>query len=1460
MYKKFVGVCLGASTVSYVLIIKNDDNDISIEKVFSIAHNGDPKRVFHDNLIEFNPEKYPVVVTGRKFRNIISLTNISEPEALEYSLSYIRKPGVKYTAAASLGGETFMVYTLDDDCRISDVITKNQCASGTGEFFLQQIKRMNLTINETVDIARNADPYKVSGRCSVFCKSDCTHALNKGTPKPNVTAGLALMIADKIEELLKKAKPGKHLLIGGVTQNDIVVRFIKEKFPDIEIPKEATYIEALGAALYGMDKKAPPLESFDNLFIERGSSFPFHEPLEKFRNMVHFKEMEKGRAKDGDVCILGLDVGSTTTKAVVVRVDDNKILGSIYLYTNGDPIGASRNCYAELLKQIPEDIKIIGLGTTGSGRHIAGLHGLTDGVINEIIAHATAAIYFDSEVDTIFEIGGQDAKYTYIVNKVPADYAMNEACSAGTGSFIEESAYESLRIKVNEIEPIAMRGTRPPNFSDQCSAFISSDIKTALQENISKDDVVAGLVYSICLNYVNRVKGNRPVGKKIFMQGGVCYNKAIPIAMAALTGKEIIVPPEPGLMGAFGVALDVKEKLRLGFIKEKEFSLEELSGREVKYKKPFICAGGHEKCDLSCPINLIEVQGKAYPFGGACNKYYNVRDKRNIQFDKYDFVARRQYLNFVKYAPEATLPADAKTIGINLSFHTHTLFPLYYNFFTSLGYRVVLSDTVDEDGLEREMTSFCYPAQLSLCLFADLVKKNTDYLFVPNLLEMYVSDEEEYHIDYNATCVFLITEPYFLKQAFKDYDIENKLLAPSLNFASGYGAEEKSFVEVAKKIGINDEKLAKSAYQKAVDMQNDYQAELFEIGREFMQFLKSNPDELAIVLVGRPYNSFAAEANKGIPRKIASRGVYVIPYDILDYRNETVDVDMYWEGGKKIMKVAKLIKRHPQLYATYISNFSCGPDSMIITSFRQLMGTKPSLTLELDGHTADAGINTRIDAALDIINNYRKVSADIKDPDYSDYQMASVELSDHGSYYHTSQGEKIPLNDPRVKVLIPSMGDLSAALFAASFRSLGYNAEALPEGNSQILHYGRSHLTGKECLPLILLAGSLVDYLENRWDGKEYVAFFNISSSGSCRIGQYPVLLKEIIQRKRLENVAQFVLVSDDGYAGIGENFAKRGIQALITSDVLDDIRSGIMAHADDPDAGMEIFKSEFKKLVYAFDKDPENVYEYIEEFSKVIKETVPARVGIEEAKYIALLGEIYVRRDGFAHKWLSRTFAKKGFIVKDAYISEWIMYIDYLIKNNLIEADNSLKNRTERYIRILYMSNAEKKIKKLLAKSGYYHYSKTVIEPLIEHSKHIFPPEIKGEPGLTLGAALYEGLEEYCGIINVGPFGCMPTRFSEAVSIPEMTVNRKIEACKMHNPDYKLSDIFNGNMSIPFLTIESDGNVFPQIIEARIETFSLQAERAAQMMKLAKRNGNHTGGKMSFLNMFKKKEAVAEE
>ena len=468
MIKASVGICIGASSISIVRAQLYAES-IQVTDVRTVSHEGNPRKVLEDYFSQNDLTGISVVVTGRKFKNLINAVSISEPEAIEETLSYLKLNG-KYKAIASLGGENFIVYCLNNTGGIDKVLSGNKCASGTGEFFLQQIRRMNISLEEALNLADEEKYYVVSGRCSVFCKSDCTHALNKGIEKGLVVSGLCKMIADKTIDLLSKQKSDKILLIGGVSQNKRVVRFINEKYPESKVIIESAYFEAFGAAIKGIKE----VFSFntENVFRDNTQTFAKLAPLKSAEGKVIFKSLKKAEASKGYECILGLDVGSTTTKAVIIRVSDNALLASIYLRTNGNPVQASVNCYKALEEQLKVPLNIIGLGTTGSGRHISALHAMTRGVVNEIIAHAVAAAHFDKDVDTIFEIGGQDAKYTHLTNGIASDYAMNEACSAGTGSFLEESAKETLNITYTDIADIALTAEDPLNFNDQCAAFI----------------------------------------------------------------------------------------------------------------------------------------------------------------------------------------------------------------------------------------------------------------------------------------------------------------------------------------------------------------------------------------------------------------------------------------------------------------------------------------------------------------------------------------------------------------------------------------------------------------------------------------------------------------------------------------------------------------------------------------------------------------------------------------------------------------------------------------------------------------------------------------------------------------------------------------------------------------------------------------------------------------------------
>jgi len=1448
MIKASVGICIGASSISIVRA-GQDTESIHITDVKTITHEGNPRKVLEEYFTNNDLSGISVTVTGRKFRNLINAHSISEPEAIEESLAYLKLTG-KYNAIASLGGENFIIYCINNNGGIDKVLSGNKCASGTGEFFLQQIRRMNINLDEALELADKEKYYVVSGRCSVFCKSDCTHALNKGIEKGLVVSGLCKMIAEKTNELLAKQSSGNILLIGGVSQNKTVARFIKEKYPQSAIIEESPYFEALGAAIKGL--KEGYSFSSNNVFRDNEQTFSVLAPLKQAEGKVIFKSLKKAEPIQGDECILGLDVGSTTTKAVIIRVHDNALVASVYLRTNGNPVLASVNCYKALNEQLKVTVNIIGLGTTGSGRHISALHAMTHGVVNEIIAHAVAAAHFDKEVDTIFEIGGQDAKYTHLTNGIASDYAMNEACSAGTGSFLEESAKETLNINYTDIADIALKAEAPLNFNDQCAAFISSDIKTASHEGAKRDDIVAGLVYSICMNYVNRVKGNRPTGRKIFMQGGVCYNRAVPYAMSNLVDKEIIVPPEPGLMGAFGVALEIKNRIKLGFIEKGNYELSELVNRKFDHVKDFICAGGSEHCDRKCKIAIIRVGEKKYPFGGACSKYYNERSNDKIETAGKNYVKVRQEMVFNVPDNKEKFPARHKifqntslsagnkqSIGIIKSFQVNSLFPFYHKFFTLLGFDVILSDKVDHEGMDKMSSSFCYPVEIAYGMFHNLLKKNPDYIFMPHITEMDYNDGHKY----KRLCVFVQGESYYLRSAYSDKKLP-KVISPILNFKDKKENVSKAFSEIAVQLGRRSGE-GRYAFEEAWTDFTDLQKKFKMLGKKAIAEIESDRSKFGIVLFGRPYNAFAAEANLNIPHKFASKNIVVIPHDFLPNEKYHSYDNMYWYSGQQILRSARFTKEHDQLFGAYISNFSCGPDSFLLSYFRNIMGSKPSLTLELDSHSADVGVDTRIDAALDIIRNYivLKKQGLIRERPNGTAPL-SIFSKNKRTLIADSNGNEHELTSPEVEVVIPSMGNFSTEAFSAVCRSAGMNSRSLPIPTTETLKLGRGNTTCKECLPFILTTGSLVEYCMKKQsngndntingtasvqkNGKK-VLFFMPHGYGPCRQGQYYISLKDIISNLKLKDIGILSMDDEASFEDLGTDFFLKGWLAITIADIIHDIESVIKTLAVNRTEALELLNEEWKRILFSLENENrKGIFRQLKESANGLC-SIKLKIPLEEAKVISLIGEIYVRREEFSRGDLVQTLISNGFVVRTAPISEYIYYSNYLIKKGIVDGYD-YKNRLQITIKDRYQKFYERKIKNIFAGTGLFNPEMVQIEKTIDYARELVSDKLVGETILTTGLALRDILDEACGVISIGPFNCMPSRLSEAILNKEMTLEGKYKYGKLKRNGYP-EEI----SSLPFLYIESDGNPFPQITQSRLEIFMMQAEKLHKAMNLHK-------------------------
>jgi predicted CoA-substrate-specific enzyme activase len=1379
-----------------------------------LPHEGDFLAAVRKTLAEHTaPVGTPSLVTGNEGRGLFALNNTIEPLCIEAALRAIDE---KVDAVVTMGGEDLVVYTVDDRCAIVNNFSGNKCASGTGEFFKQQLARMDMNLEDAAKVGLDAKVMPLSTRCSVFMKSDCTHRLNKReATKDDIVVSLSMVMATKVVDFLKRAKVmhGRVMLTGGTTLNPHILRFIRELAPEIDfvIPKEASYFEAFGAAVLARES-GTPFPGGEKLLRPNLIRFDRLEDLNGYRDRVQYFEGKTGPVRAGREYVLGVDGGSTTTKACLVDLETDEVVASHYGRTHGDPVKALKLCFEEIRKKIAADIGDASIAislaaTTGSSREILGVFLETQGVYNEIIAHSVGTTHFSKDVDTIFEIGGQDAKYVLLKNGVPIDYAMNEACSAGTGSFLEESAQGDLNIRsAAEIGDIALSAHAPLKFGEHCSAFINSDIRKAVQQGATREDITAGIVCSIVSNYLNRVVGNRSIGRSVFLQGGVAKNKAIPLAFAMLLGKPILVPPSPELMGCYGVALLAKQKHADGLLPKASYDLAEILSREIVYESVFKC----KSCENLCSIQVLNVGGNKYMFGGRCNKYTNMRKKAK-DLSVSDWVHERTDLLYVRSAPD---PADLVVkrdfvVGIPKCFSVHTLYPFYSWFFHSLGIRTFLSEEVDREGVARAESAYCFPAEIAHGAVEDVWKKGADYVFLPHFRDM-PSYEADVHANF---CPITQALPYYIKKAFPDIPAE-KILDVVVSFKFGKAKALEHFVKLGERLGIGSAEIER-AFEIASDRQDDYFRKAAEIGRRALDEARKT-DRPVIAVLGRPYNAYTADANMGIPRKFTSRGYSVIPFDILPFEDETIFSNMYWYYGQQDLKAASLIKDEPNVYIAYVSNFSCAPDSFILHYIKWLMGMKPFLILELDSHSADAGIDTRVEAFLDIIDGYRSKLTEIKEERYDNGLRFVNKKGEEFHLLDTNTGEKIPVrNSKRVKLLLSNMGDLSTELMGAVLRGVGINAEAMPVATRKTIQLARSHASGKECVPSHIVLGSALEYFASPKYRKDeiYVLFVPITT-GPCRTGQYFVFYENLFRDMRLENVIVMTLSADNSYTELGPDFSKNMWFTLAIGDYMKDIQNSLRACAADPVAAIAQFNTAWHKLMGISEKDITKIMPTLREIAVEVA-AIPLKRALVETPRVLIVGEIYVRRDDFAVDELVGLFSSKGIMAKIASIGEWIHYLDFVREYDLKkrlrllplfkrpfseEARKLLRLRIEE----AWKHSVENRVKRALGPAKLIPHTPHDMRKIMANSElHFVNHELNSEIAVSSGVAATAMDEGYSGIVNISPFACLIGRVIEGLLTPWA-----------RERDY------------PLISVEVDGNQLPPSIVNKLNIFMVNVLR----------------------------------
>jgi predicted CoA-substrate-specific enzyme activase len=657
---------------------------------------------------------------------------------------------------------------------------------------------------------------------------------------------------------------------------------------------------------------------------------------------------------------IGVDVGSISTKVVVLD-DRNRVLAKRYLMTGGRPLEAVKRGLNEIGEEVGGRVIVRSVGSTGSGRHLTGHFIGADVVRNEITAQARAAVAIDPGVDTIFEIGGQDSKYIRVSNGAVVDFAMNSACAAGTGSFLEEQA-DRLRINVaNEFASLAMASAHPVALGERCTVFMESDLVHHQQRGATVQDLTAGLAYSIAHNYLNRVVHGRPIGERILFQGGVAHNASVVAAFESLLDRPVVVPPDHEVSGAIGAAILAREaRLKAGpGWAGSRFGGFDLEARTYE-ASTFECRA----CPNLCEISKIVVTGERPFFHGArCDKFEEV-GRPSSMVDLPDLFAERNSL--LEDGGRGSVSNGGRSrVGIPRALLAWELLPFYRTFFEELGFEPVVSDpttpAITRAALERAGAETCFPVKLLHGHIEDVLSRGVDYVFLPSV----VNRERRSPGQPGSQCCPYIPAAGRIAAATLDPRSRGAiplLVTLELSWANGRRTQLRA---LAPALGVSERQIVR-AVEAGEAEQRAFREVVRRRGRAVLSGLSS--DHPAAVIVGRPYNTCDAGACLSVPDKLRQIGVLPIPMEYLDL--ESVDVsgrygNMFWTSGQDILAAARIIAAHPHLQAIYITNFGCGPDSFLLGFFGRLMKEKPFLELEIDEHSADAGVETRCEAFFD---------------------------------------------------------------------------------------------------------------------------------------------------------------------------------------------------------------------------------------------------------------------------------------------------------------------------------------------------------------------------------------------------------------------------------------------------------------------------------------------------------------
>lgn len=1109
---------------------------------------------------------------------------------------------------------------------IEDSAFNDLCAAGTGAFLDQMAERLGLDIETFGRLGGGAArPARMAGRCTVFAKTDMIHLQQRACPTDEIVAGLCFALARTyLANLCHGRRPEPLVVVqGGVADNDGVVRAFREILglggDQVARAARPRVMGALGAALLGTAVGASLGELARRAHGLQADSGPASGLGPLVRGAA--EEARSGdRALQGNGVaqsvgfqtpgvLIGIDVGSVSTKVAIIDRDAH-LVASSYLPTAGRPVDAVRASLQQALSLMPPNTPVLRVVSTGSGRLVARDVVGADEAVDEISAQARSAAHFCPAADTVFEIGGQDAKYIRVDQGRVTSFQMNRACAAGTGAFLEEQAGRlGLSIR-DDFAARAFASTHPAQLGSRCTVFMDSDLVHHLQHGAEVGNLCAGLAYAVARNYLEKVVGSHPVGQSVVFQGGVARNEAVVAALRANVKGRLAVHPHPEVSGALGAALIARDAFAAG-AEPTRFRSDAGLFSEVSIRT-FECRA----CENLCEVQRMDLgQGRVSHFGSVCGRFERADEATTPPADA--FVHRERLLQAANQPP-----AEPRgTVGIPMALTLHDYLPFWRIFFQSLGFAVTLSNKSDREtvqtGTARVPVEFCQPLKVLFGHVHRLLEQGITTLFIPHLRMFEPPGEKESRY----ACPYTQAAPYVVREHLAAAGWPDAHLL-TLEYPVA-GEEDHWLAEAARILGRPVSEI-RAAFVAASQAQTAFREGCVAAGRLLLAGLDQTGRRGA-VLLGRPYNTADRYVNLNLVRRLQAAGFEPIPFDFLPLASEPLPpywARVRWGFGREQLQAARILRQDPRLVAVVVTNFGCGPDAFVDQYLEHELADTPHLLLEFDDHQAEAGLVTRIEA-------FARTCRDTPPNMRPDRAIGpSVGTPDR------------PLRE--FTYYIPFFSDHARA-FTGALRSAGCRAVLLPPTTDASWQLGLRHAYGRECHPYVSFLGDLLMAAGRPDFVAAQAAYYGPSYFGPCLVPQYMVAMRLVLDRVGLQDVRLINVADPPTMASLGRGYI---------------VRLGLGIYAID-----RLYK--WKVEVEPYEMNPgqiaathEQNMEAIEQglhhhrFLAAVRESVtrmaavPLRTDVALRPRIGIVGDAYTRVNEHANAGLYRRLQDMGFEV----------------------------------------------------------------------------------------------------------------------------------------------------------------------------------------------------------------------